>query len=439
MFGITNKLFFKKLYYSQIQRLKNQLYISASTNNISEQNVLSKHSLINNKSELYKYLYFKIKLSGPISVANYMKQVLTHPTNGYYMNKDVFGEKGDYITSPEISQLFGEMISVWIINEYKKIHNKPFQLVELGPGRGTLIKDILRIFHQFGMCDQLSLHLIEVSPFLSEIQEKNLCLSNVQKNDPSSLGKHYKTGVTADNVKVFWYKSIFDIPKGFSIFIAHEFFDVLPIQKFQKTKDGWFEILVDIDETDKNNEKFRFILSKTLSCDRIRTKNEQRDHIEFSLEAMLIIQNISSVITENGGFALIIDYGHNGDKTDTFRAFRQHQQCDPLLKPGTADLTADVDFAFLKQAALESNKVLCFGPVNQNDFLKELCIDIRLLNLFKNSSIEQKKQLELGYNKIMDPKGMGTCFKVVSMFPYVLKDYFEKFPVHGFQSYVTKK
>jgi NADH dehydrogenase [ubiquinone] 1 alpha subcomplex assembly factor 7 len=439
MNSIVNRLYIQKT-YSQVNHHLKYLFFSGPSNRIVDENVWYQNNSINNKSELYKNLYFKIKMSGPLSVANYMKQVLTNPTTGYYINKDVFGPEGDFITSPEISQLFGEMIGVWLISECKKIHDKQFQLVELGPGRGTLSKDILRVFRQLGMSNKLSLHLVEVSPILSEIQKKNLCSMEVKKEDKiDSVGKYYKKGVTADNVKVFWYKSIVDIPEGFSIFIAQEFFDALPIYKFQKTKDGWFEVLVDIDPTNKIEEKFRFVLSKTLFCDTILNRNEKRDHVEISLESIFIMEYISSVITQNGGFALIIDYGHNGDKTDTFRAFRQHKQCDPLLEPGTADLTADVDFALLKRVALKKNKLLYFGPVNQQDFLSELGINVRLTNLCKNASDNEKKQLMLGYNKIMDSKEMGTCFKVVSVFPYVLKDYFKSFPVSGFQTYINNK
>lgn len=379
-------------------------------------------------------------MSGPISIAQYMKQVLTHPTKGYYINKDVFGQEGDFTTSPEISQLFGEMIGVWIINECTKFHNKPLQLVELGPGRGTLSRDILRVFRQLGLSDQVSLHLVEVSPVLAEIQKKNLCTSPTStEGEAESSGKHYQRGRTVDNVDIFWYKSIIDMPQGFSVFLAQEFFDALPIHKFQKTQDGWFEVLVDIDKTSGNQEKFRFVLSKTDACDKYVNKDERREHFEFSPESLTIMRYISAAMTENGGFSLFIDYGHSGEKTDTFRAFRRHKQWDPLVEPGTADLTADVDFAWLKRVARASNGLLCYGPVTQREFLIEMGINVRLMNLCKNATESQKRQLELGYNKIVGTEDMGSCFKVVSMFPQVLKDILSKYPVHGFSSCITVK
>ncbi|KAJ8668073.1 hypothetical protein QAD02_009736 [Eretmocerus hayati] len=388
-------------------------------------------------SEFWKDLQYRIKLSGPISVANYMKLVLTHPSKGYYINQDVFGQQGDFTTSPEISQLFGEMIGIWIISECQKFHKKPFNIVELGPGRGTLARDVLRVFHQLQRSNQISLHFVEVSPVLAEIQKKNLCTQEEMEID-ASKGKFYKHGKTTENVDIFWYKSVLDLPEGFSVFIAQEFFDALPIHKFQKTEDGWFEIMVDVDNSRGEEGKFRYVLQKTEACGSFISKNERRNHTEFSPELVNIIKYISTAITQNGGFSLIIDYGHNGDKTDTFRAFRQHKQWDPLVEPGTADLTADVDFALLRRVAEETHKILCFGPVTQGDFLTELGINVRLMNLCKDATKDQRKQLELGYKKIVDSDQMGSCFKVMSMFPYVLKEYLEKLPVHGFSSLSSK-
>ncbi|XP_058800813.1 protein arginine methyltransferase NDUFAF7 homolog, mitochondrial [Phymastichus coffea] len=412
------------------------LFISTTVNKIENQSILARNDINNDKNSLSRDLAMKIKLSGPVSVAHYMKQVLTHPTKGYYINKDILGQEGDFTTSPEISQLFGEMIAVWIVSECKKMHGKPFQIVELGPGRGTLSNDLLRVFNKLKMSERISLHLVEVSPVLSEIQKKKLCVSESDLDKDSCSGQYYyKKGKTTDNVEVFWYKSIVDIPHGFSVFLAQEFFDALPIHKFQKTKNGWFEVLVDVDSTSQGEEKFRFVLAKTEACNSLISKDEQRDHIEVSMEAMQIIKYISAAITQNGGFSLIIDYGHDGEKTDTFRAFKQHKQCDPLLKPGSADLTADVDFSLLKKAAKETRNLLCYGPVTQQEFLVEMGINVRLMNLLKTATPEQKKQLESGYKKITGSEEMGNCFKVVSMFPTVLKDHLKRFPVHGFSMY----
>lgn len=240
----------------QIEPIKSSRYLFSSQNlNDNVKNIDSSRSS--------KHLYAKIKSCGPISVADYMREALTHPTQGYYMKRDVFGSKGDFITSPEISQLFGEMIGIWVFSEWKKITNNNFQLVELGPGRGTLSKSILKIFNQLKVADKMTIHLVEISPALSEIQANNLCIiskKNLQFGIDSNNIGHYREGVTDNGVKVFWYQSIEHIPKKFSIFIAHEFFDALPIHKFQKNKNTWSEIFVDIDKNIEN--KFRFVISK---------------------------------------------------------------------------------------------------------------------------------------------------------------------------------
>lgn len=141
---------------------------------------------------------------------------------------------------------------------------------------------------------------------------------------------------------------------------------------------------------------------------------------------------MAQYLYEYGGFALICDYGHNGDKSDTFRAFSQHKIHDPLLNPGTADLTADVDFAALIKIAKKDNRLITFGPVTQTSFLKQLGIDIRLQMLLKNATKEEGERLESEYQMIMDDNKMGTRFKFLSLFPSVLSDYYERLSVTGF-------
>lgn len=158
------------------------------------------------------------------------------------------------------------MIGIWILSEWRKITKDNFQLVELGPGRGTLSKDILKVFRQLRLGDKLSIHLVEISPALSEIQAKNICVTSTKVkinclDDKKNTIGHYREGVTEHGVKVFWYHSIQDVPRNFSVFIAHEFFDALPIQKFQKNNKTWSEIFVDIDPIVEN--KFRYVVTKT--------------------------------------------------------------------------------------------------------------------------------------------------------------------------------
>lgn len=330
------------------------------------------------------------------------------------------------------------MIAVWMKYELQKISEDPVQIVELGPGRGTLIKDILRVFKQFQSLDNVSVHLVEVSPKLSLIQAQNLC-KTTQEHDTSIINEsghnsisYYREGITEDGVKLYWYHSVKDVPRNFSIFLAHEFFDALPIHKFQKTNRGWCEVLVDIIQ-DSEEEKFRYILSNAPTPATVYiSKDEKREHVEISPQSLVIVDYIADFLWECGGFALICDYGHNGDKTDTFRGFLKHKVHDPLINPGTADLTADVDFAALKNIAEKNDRLITFGPITQADFLRNLGINIRLKILMESASKEERKSLESGYHMIMDENQMGTRFKLISLFPAVLKEYFKKIPVAGF-------
>uniref|UniRef100_A0ABI7XIJ6 Protein arginine methyltransferase NDUFAF7 n=1 Tax=Felis catus TaxID=9685 RepID=A0ABI7XIJ6_FELCA len=171
----------------------------------------------NQVTPMLRHLVYKIKATGPITVAEYMKEVLTNPAKGYYVYRDMLGEKGDFITSPEISQIFGELLGIWFISEWMATgKNAAFQLVELGPGRGTLSGDILRVFSQLGSvlknCD-ISIHLVEVSEKLSEIQALTLTEEKVPlERNPGSPA--YMKGVTKSGIPISWYRDLQDVPKG---------------------------------------------------------------------------------------------------------------------------------------------------------------------------------------------------------------------------------
>lgn len=300
------------------------------------------------KTAICRSIRSKILATGPITVADYMRETLTSPLGGYYMSRDVFGEKGDFITSPELGQIFGEMVAVWFLNEWSKIGApKPFQIIELGPGRGTLSEDILRVFEHFNCLKGVSLHLIEASMVLSDIQAKRLCMQNRVVSEKNSV--IYREGIAHQGIPVKWYKHFMDTPDAFSLIIANEFFDALPIHKLQKTERGYREILIDIDSC--NEKAFKYVIANgdTPITKLFVNANESREHFEVSPESLVLAKSIAQRVTESGGLCLIADYGHEGGGTDTFRAFKQHKLCDPLIEPGCADLTADVDFSALKQ------------------------------------------------------------------------------------------
>ncbi|XP_066577537.1 protein arginine methyltransferase NDUFAF7, mitochondrial isoform X2 [Amia ocellicauda] len=369
---------------------------------------------------MLKHLTSKIKSTGPISVAEYMREVLTNPVLGYYVHNDMLGAEGDFITSPEISQIFGELLGIWCVSEWMAAGKpKNLQVVELGPGRGSLASDILRVFSQLSSVlagSSVTVHLVEVSPRLSEVQAQTLTGDQHQtagtENEPV-----YRRGTTSTGLPVFWYRGLEDVPKGFSLFLAHEFFDALPIHKFQRTEQGWREIMVDIDP--QVDEKLRFVLAPTptLASSTLLQVDEQRAHVEVCPEAGVLIQRLTDRIARDGGASLIADYGHDGTKTDTFRGFRGHNLHEVLAAPGTADLTADVDFGYLRRIAGE--QVASFGPVTQQQFLKNMGIDVRLQVLLRNcADAPTREQLLRGYDVVMNPEKMGERFKFFALVPH---------------------
>lgn len=368
-----------------------------------------------NKSIL-KHLTSKIIATGPISVAEYMREALTNPVLGYYVNNDMLGAGGDFITSPEISQIFGELLGVWCISEWMAAgKSSALQLVELGPGRGSLTSDILRVFSQLkGVLGEtgISIHLVEVSPKLSQVQAE--CLTGNQTQTYTNNHAFYRSGTTCTGQPIYWYHRMEDIPRGFSIFLAHEFFDALPIHKFQRTENGWREVLVDIDP--ENPGKLRFVVSHrpTLASSTLLQKDESRQHVEVCPEGGVIVQKLASRIAEDGGAALIVDYGHDGTKTDTFRGFKGHRVHDVLEAPGLADLTADVDFSYLRK--MTGDQVICLGPITQRSFLKNMGIDSRMQVLLRSSNdASTRAQLIHSYDMLINPEKMGDRFQFFSV------------------------
>ncbi|XP_072512698.1 protein arginine methyltransferase NDUFAF7, mitochondrial isoform X2 [Salminus brasiliensis] len=271
---------------------------------------------------MLRHLISKITATGPITVAEYMREVLTNPVTGYYVKNDMLGADGDFITSPEISQMFGELIGIWCVSEWMAAGKpKEFQLVELGPGRGSLTSDILRVFGQLQSAlngAAVSVHLVEVSPKLSQVQAECLAGESTQVCVSEDEGV-YRTGTSRTGLPISWYHRVEDVPRGFSIFLAHEFFDALPIHKFQKTEKGWREVMIDIDPEDP--EKLRFVVfpAPTLASTTLIPADEKREHVEVCPDSGIIVQKLANRIVEDGGAAMIADYGHDGTKTDTFR------------------------------------------------------------------------------------------------------------------------
>jgi NADH dehydrogenase [ubiquinone] 1 alpha subcomplex assembly factor 7 len=368
-----------------------------------------------------------IRLKGSLTVNEYMKIVLTNPASGFYMNNDVFGVKGHFTTSPEISQMFGEILGAWLVHEWRRFGSpKPLRLIEFGPGRGTLISDIARTIDKLeGALNSVQIRLIEVSPKLREMQR--LTLTQQAKSLCDNIEWHSQLESIEDR----------DSHPGFTAFIAHEYLDALPIHKFvrDRTSKQWRELLIDYD----NNQELRFCIARqpTLSARLLIPENFQGDHIEVCPEAALQLERVSKCLNATQrGCMLVCDYGFDEDidgpsnsDRDTFRAFKNHESWPPLRSPGEADLTADVDFGYLKNHL--KDKALVHGSVVQRDFIIGCGLQHRLDSLLARAASDSEKQELISGASLMTEE-MGQRYRFMSMFPKSLERLFENDPPAGF-------
>ncbi|CAL5367947.1 unnamed protein product [Camellia sinensis] len=384
-------------------------------------------------SELVKHLKGIIKFrGGPISVAEYMEEVLTNPKAGFYINRDVFGAEGDFITSPEVSQMFGEMVGVWAMCLWEQMGQpNRVNLIELGPGRGTLMADLLRGSSKCkNFIESLHIHMVECSPTLQKLQYENLKCVDEDHPEKRSISTLARTPVS-------WHATLEQVPTGLpTIIIAHEFFDALPVHQFQRASRGWCEKMIDVAE----DSSFRFVLSPQPTpatlflMKRCKWAGAEEiaklDRIEVSPKSMELTQTIAKRISSDGGGALIIDYGLNGVVSDSLQAIQKHKFVDILDNPGTADLSAYVDFASVMHSAEEvSEDVSVHGPITQSQFLGSLGINFRVEALLENCTDEQAESLRTGYWRLVGdgeapfwegpdeqvPIGMGTRYLAMAI------------------------
>ncbi|PCI32660.1 MAG: methyltransferase [Alphaproteobacteria bacterium] len=348
---------------------------------------------------LETYLIKLIKAQGPITIATFMAEALGNPRHGYYMKQDPFGRAGDFITAPEISQMFGEMVGLWqAVNWMNMGRPEKIHLIEIGPGRGTLMQDALRSLKAIpGMMDALEIHLVEMSPKLKTTQAETL--------------KDYKIPT--------WHSRIGDVlsqAKGAPILlIANEFFDALPVRQFQKTGNGWHERLVSLDD----KERLSLRLAPAPSPEHLIPSALHRADVGSIAEVCSIGDNIMAEIAEHiqqsGGAALVIDYGHDAHGTgDTLQAVKAHKYVDILSEPGDVDLTTHVNFQRLKEVA-HACETRVHGPTGQGVFLKALGIDARAETLSTNASEAQKSTILAALHRLTDDGEMGNLFKVMAV------------------------
>lgn len=353
-------------------------------------------------SPLLDLIRRQIRATGPLSVTDYMTLCLSHPRYGYYITRDPLGKKGDFTTAPEVSQLFGELIGIWLILaiDNTRVSQNLIHLVELGPGRGTLMRDILRTIHQLrpALCPRLSIHLVETSPVLRDIQAETL------KNLPFETAQH-----------PHWHESIDSLPATGPLFIvANEFFDALPIRQFVFASGDWQERCVGLDPEGK-----LIYAARPTRLDPAILKDlpqpEEGSILEHTPLSDAIADSLSRRIKTQGGAALFVDYGYiKPAYGDTFQALANHAYADPLARPGCADLTTHVNFAALADQSTRAS-LTCHGPVTQADFLLTMGLLERAGQLGHGKEREEQMRISQDVERLAADNQMGQLFKVLAV------------------------
>jgi NADH dehydrogenase [ubiquinone] 1 alpha subcomplex assembly factor 7 len=340
----------------------------------------------------------RIRIGGPLSVAEYMAEALGHPQHGYYTQRDPFGSAGDFITAPEISQMFGELLGAWCAAVWQSMNRpRPVRLVELGPGRGTLMADALRATRKVeGFHDAIDLHMVETSPVLRARQRETL-----------------KPAVP--RIAPTWHDLFDDVPPGPLLLLTNELFDALPIHQFEYRGGRWHERVVALD-SDQN--RFVFALRPPGAVFAL-AKPPPVPHdgavIEICPAGVSLAAAIGRHVASDGGAAIIIDYGHDGSSVgDSLQAVRRHRKHDILAEPGTADLAAHVDFGALGRAARDVGAAV-YGPIAQNTLLERLGIHHRAAALARNATPEQATNLRAATERLLHLEQMGTLFKAIAI------------------------
>ncbi|WP_293573637.1 SAM-dependent methyltransferase [Phaeobacter sp.] len=343
---------------------------------------------------LLHHIKARIRTEGPLSVADFMAEALLHPTYGYYTTRDPLGSAGDFTTAPEISQMFGELIGLCLAQTWMDQGcPAPFTLAELGPGRGTLMADVLRATKSVpGFHDAAQLALLEASPVLRQRQAE-------------LLGQYQPV----------WYDSIDDLPEQPLFLIANEFFDALPLRQFVRDGAGWREKSVGLNEQDDLQFGLGAAVPQSALAHRI-SDTKDGDLVEVCEAAAPFVTASAQRIATHGGAALIVDYGDWRSQGDTLQALRKHASESPLANPGDADLTTHVDFEALAAAAKAAGAA--FSRVTpQGVFLERLGITGRAQNLAKHLTGADLDALVAAHRRLTHPEEMGNLFKVLALYP----------------------
>ncbi len=337
----------------------------------------------------------QIAAAGPLSVADYMSLCLSHPEHGYYATREPFGRSGDFVTAPEVSQMFGELIGLWVGAVWQEMGApSPLRLVELGPGRGTLMADLLRAGRGVaGLPEAVDLHLVETSERLRAVQAER-------------VGRPAR-----------WHDGLETVPDGPAVVVANEFFDALPIRQFVRTETGWSERVVGCDE--EGALAFGVAAGNAPMADalspNVRDRAPTGAIAELCPAGISVMDGLARRLSHRGGAALIVDYGHIASAPgETLQAVRAHAHAPVLEAPGEADLTAHVDFARLAAAARDSGAKV-WAPLTQSAFLQALGIVVRAGHLSRSATDRQAEDIAAGLERLIAPDQMGTLFKVLAI------------------------
>ena len=338
-----------------------------------------------------------IAQSGPMPVSRFMALAMQHPEHGYYRRAAAIGRSGDFITAPEISQVFGELVGLWLAEAWEQAGRPdPCILCEAGPGRGVLMADALRAIRHVipDFAAAARLHLIESSETLRAAQAEALA-----------------------GAAPVWIEGLDGLPESPLFLIANEFLDALPVRQFVMTPDGWRERTVALDDNGR-----LFFAAGDAPADAVAASGlslpaeaELGAIGEIQAEALAFVRDLARRLVAFGGAALLVDYGGNLPAgKSTLRGVRGHRLVDPLDGAGETDLSVDVDFARLREAA-EAAGAAVLGPARQAAFLRSLGIEARRSALKAPASAEDAAAVDAAIDRLIDPTTMGTAFKAMAV------------------------